>query len=74
MILENFRVQIVISESKLPIVSLIKFNTDLINPVNFTTTDDPEWQETYNMVKDSNPGTNVDYLYHTLYFKKGCGS
>jgi hypothetical protein len=59
----------VISESKLHAVPLIKFNADFMERVITATTEDQEWHEAYNAVRDSNSSTNVEYLYGALYYK-----
>jgi hypothetical protein len=67
--LEGIGMQTVISGSKLHAVPPIKFNVDLMEGVVTATTEDQEWQDAYNVAKDSNPSINVEYLHGALYYK-----
>jgi hypothetical protein len=60
----------VISGLKRHAVSPSKFNANLIESVVMATTNDQEWQEAYNVARDGNPSTNVEYLYGALYHKE----
>jgi hypothetical protein len=67
--LEDIGVQIVISGLKLHAVPPIKLNTDLMEHVVRAAKNDQEYQEAENMVKDSNPSTNIEYLYRARYYR-----
>jgi hypothetical protein len=67
---EDITVQIVISGSKHYRVPLIKFDTHLVIYVVLGTANNLEWQEAYNTVNNSNPSTNIKYLYESLYYQR----
>jgi hypothetical protein len=62
--------QTVISGSKLHIVTLIKFNVDLMECVVTAATEDQEWQDAYNAVKNSNPSVNIEYFHRAFSYKR----
>jgi hypothetical protein len=68
--LEGIGMRTVISGSKLHTVPLIKFNADLMERVVTAATEDQEWQDAYNAIKDSNPSINIEYLHGALYYKR----
>jgi hypothetical protein len=72
--LEDIRMRTVISGSKHHAVLPRKFNADLMEYVVMAATEDHECQEAYNAARDSNPSTNIEYLYGALFTNEGCGS
>jgi hypothetical protein len=60
MMLEIIGVRIVISELKLQIVFLFKFNIDFVLGIVLAATDNLEWQEAHNAAKNGNPIANVE--------------
>jgi hypothetical protein len=67
--LESIGMRTVSSGSKLHTVPPIKFNTNLMECVVTAAIEDQEWQDAYNVAKDSNPSANVEYLHRACYYK-----
>jgi hypothetical protein len=38
--------------------------------ISMATMEDQEWQEAYNVARDSNPSINIEYLYGALYYNE----
>jgi hypothetical protein len=68
--LEDIGVQTIISGLQLHTVPLIKFDINLVNYIVLAAANDLEWQEAYNIAKDSNLRINIEYLHRALYFKE----
>jgi hypothetical protein len=74
MMLECIGIRTVISGLKLHLVPPIKFKVDVIESIVMAATDDQEWKENYNAVKNGNPRADVEYWHGTFITKNGCGS